>query len=201
MGYDVFDRLCKSRGITAYQVAKDTGVSTSTLSSWKIGRYVPKSDKLKRIADYFGVPVDNFYQDDNQDSINSYDIFEQLLKEKNITAYRISKDTGIAQSVLSAWKTGKSTPKLDKLKAIADYLGVSIEYLMGEEKKEEKQPGYYTNPETARLAQEAFDDPDMKALFHMKRNMDPETFKAHLDMMKRMYQLEHPEDDDDFTGC
>lgn len=116
MGYDVFDRLCKSRGITAYQVAKDTGVSTSTLSSWKIGRYVPKSDKLKRIADYFGVPVDNFYRNDNQDNINSYDIFEQLLKEKNITAYRISKDTGIAQSVLSAWKTGKSTPKLDKLK-------------------------------------------------------------------------------------
>lgn len=130
-----------------------------------------------------------------------YEIFEQLLQKRGITAYRISKDTGIAQSVLSAWKTGKSTPKLDKLKTIADYLGVSIEYLMGEKKEEEKQTEYYTDTETARMAQEAFDDPDMKALFHMKRNMNPETFKAHLDMMKRMYQLEHPEDDDDFTGC
>lgn len=130
-----------------------------------------------------------------------YEIFEQLLQKRGITAYRISKDTGIAQSILSAWKTGKSTPKLDKLKTIADYLGVSIEYLMGEKKEEEKQTEYYTDTETARMAQEAFDDPDMKALFHMKRNMNPETFKAHLDMMKRMYQLEHPEDDDDFTGC
>lgn len=58
MGYEVFDNLCKERGVTPYQVSKETGVSTATLSSWKKGRYTPKDEKLQKIADYFGVPVE-----------------------------------------------------------------------------------------------------------------------------------------------
>ena len=59
-----------------------------------------------------------------------YEIYERLLQEHGVTNYRISKETGIAQSVLSAWKNGISTPKQDKLKKIADYFGVSISYLL-----------------------------------------------------------------------
>lgn len=36
----------------------ETGIPTATISNWKAGRYTPKQDKLKRIADYFGVSVD-----------------------------------------------------------------------------------------------------------------------------------------------
>lgn len=43
--YSVFEKLLKDRGITAYKVAKDTGVTTATLSSWKTGRYEPKPEK------------------------------------------------------------------------------------------------------------------------------------------------------------
>lgn len=59
-----------------------------------------------------------------------YEVFEKLIKMHNITAYKVSKDTGIAYSAFSDWKAGRSTPKQDKLKKIADYLGVTIEYLM-----------------------------------------------------------------------
>ena len=50
--------VLKERGITAYKVAQDTGITTATLSSWKKGRYTPKREKLQKIADYFGVTVD-----------------------------------------------------------------------------------------------------------------------------------------------
>ena len=59
-----------------------------------------------------------------------YRKFEQLLKEKGITPYKVSKDTNIAQSTFSDWKTGRSNPKIDKLKVLADYFGVSIEYFI-----------------------------------------------------------------------
>ena len=69
--------------------------------------------------------------------------------------------------------------------------------------KDESAPTavYYTNPETAKIAQEMFDDPQMRSLFHMKRTMEPEKFQAHYDMMKKLYEMEHPEDSDDFSGC
>ena len=59
-----------------------------------------------------------------------YEKFAELLDKYNKTAYQVSKDTGIAQSVLSDWKTGRSKPKADKLKILADYFGVSIEYFL-----------------------------------------------------------------------
>lgn len=61
-----------------------------------------------------------------------YEKFAELLDKNNKTAYQVSKDTGIAQSVLSDWKTGRSKPKADKLKVLADYFGVSIEYFLEE---------------------------------------------------------------------
>lgn len=59
-----------------------------------------------------------------------YEKFAELLDKTNKTAYQVSKDTEIAQSVLSDWKRGRSNPKADKLKILADYFGVSIEYFI-----------------------------------------------------------------------
>ena len=66
MGYEAFEKLCKERGVTPYRVAKETGVTTATLSSWKTGKYTPKSEKLQKLADYFGVNVDAFSDRDVQ---------------------------------------------------------------------------------------------------------------------------------------
>lgn len=60
---------------------------------------------------------------------NSYERFAKILDNKGITPYRVHKDTGIATATLSDWKNGKSTPKQDKMKIIADYLCVGLEYL------------------------------------------------------------------------
>lgn len=118
-----------------------------------------------------------------------YDIFEKLCNEKGITPYRVCKETGLTTSTISNWKAGRYTPKQDKLQKIADYFCVSIEYLMtGEEK--EPETGYYLNEETAKLAQEMFEDEDMRSLFDMKRNMPPERFKVHMEFMKNLYEQE-----------
>lgn len=59
-----------------------------------------------------------------------YQRFEQLVKARGISTYRVAKDIGLAPTVFSDWKSGKSKPKADKLKKIADYFGVTIEYLL-----------------------------------------------------------------------
>lgn len=59
-----------------------------------------------------------------------YEKFAELLAKNNKTAYAVAKETGIAQSVLSDWKNGRSKPKADKLKKIADYFKVPMEQLL-----------------------------------------------------------------------
>ena len=70
-----------------------------------------------------------------------YEIFEDLLKRYGVSAYRVGKATNIPASTFSDWKKGKSKPKQDKLQKIADYFGVTVDYLMtGKEEAKEKDP-------------------------------------------------------------
>lgn len=69
-----------------------------------------------------------------------YEIFVKLLEKHGITAYKVSKATGIAGSTFSDWKNGRSVPKQDKLQKIANYFGVTVDYLMTGEQEGEKEP-------------------------------------------------------------
>lgn len=60
--YKKFEALLDDRKITPYKVSKETGISTATLSDWKSGRSKPKVDKLKILANYFGVPLEYFLE-------------------------------------------------------------------------------------------------------------------------------------------
>ncbi len=56
----------------------------------------------------------------------------KIIQERKFTPYRIAKSTGIPQSVFSEWKR-KPTSKIysGNLVLIADYLGCSVDYLLG----------------------------------------------------------------------
>ena len=60
---------------------------------------------------------------------------EKLMTERGITAYQVSKDTGIAQSSLSDWKAGKSKPGVENLLILARYFGVPMEFFLQKETK------------------------------------------------------------------
>lgn len=50
--------------------------------------------------------------------------------EKGVTDYRVSQATGITKSTFTDWKNGRSEPKIEKLKKIADFFGKPIEYFL-----------------------------------------------------------------------
>jgi repressor LexA len=64
-----------------------------------------------------------------------YSAFEHLLKMNNTTVYRVSKETGIAASTFTDWKNGRSCPKADKLRRIADFFNVTLDELLGADTK------------------------------------------------------------------
>ena len=70
--YEIFVELLKKHNVTAAQVAKDTGISQSTLSEWKHGNYQPKADKMQKIANYFGVSV-SYLIGETETAIPTYD--------------------------------------------------------------------------------------------------------------------------------
>lgn len=59
-----------------------------------------------------------------------YEIYQILLDEKGLKNADVARATGISNMTLSDWKRGKSVPKSDKMRKIAEYLNVSVDYLM-----------------------------------------------------------------------
>lgn len=119
-----------------------------------------------------------------------YEIFAKLLKEKGLKPADVTRATGIKSPVFSEWKKGKSKPNTEKMIQIANFLDVSVEYLMtGEEKSNDNK--YYLNDETAEIAQEIFENKDLRSLFDMSRKMPPERLKAHLEFMKKLEEQEN----------
>ena len=60
--YEKYASIRDAKGVSDYQVWKDTGIATATLSDWKNGISKPKTDKLKILADYFMVSIDDFLE-------------------------------------------------------------------------------------------------------------------------------------------
>lgn len=70
--YDIFEQLLQSFGISAYKFCKDTGISQSTISTWKKKRNLISGELAKEIADYFDVSLEYLMTGEERDSGDKY---------------------------------------------------------------------------------------------------------------------------------
>ena len=66
----------------------------------------------------------------NEVIIFMYERYVELRNQKGVSDYRVAKDTGIPKSTFSDWKSGRSKPKIAKLKILAGYFDVAVDELI-----------------------------------------------------------------------
>lgn len=64
-----------------------------------------------------------------------FEIFDSLAKAIGKSVNSVAKDIGVASGTVTAWKQG-TVPSAEKIELLADYFGVSADYLLGREKPE-----------------------------------------------------------------
>lgn len=106
-------------------------------------------------------------------------------------------DLGFNKSAVSTWCNGTRLPRMDKVETLAKYFGVNRSDLI-EDKSEKANDYYYLNEETRQIAQDAFENPELRSLFHVARDIDPEELRAHIEFMKKLKARERKTDDE---GC
>lgn len=115
--------------------------------------------------------------------MSTVDFILSLLQERGISQYSFSKEVGISSGNLSDWKAGRSAPKLEAIKKIADYFNVSVDYLLGRTDTREAAP---SKDEAAVLLQE----PYMKEIAEALRMLTPESRKLVLAQIQAVVDLE-----------
>lgn len=104
------------------------------------------------------------------------------LDEKEKTRMEICEDLDISYSTFSDWINGKTYPRIDKIEMMANYFGIEKADLVEERSKR----NYYLNDETRQIAQEIYDNKDLKILFDASRKATPEDLKFIVEMAKKL---------------
>ena len=129
--------------------------------------------------------------------MNSVERVKALCKERKIAISRLEKDLGFSNGYRGQLKKGVFPD--DRLKMIANYFDVSIDYLMTGDEKEGGEK-YYLNDETAQVAQEIFENRDLRVLFDAARDASPEDLQTTYNMLMALKKKERGYNDDD-AGC
>lgn len=117
--YEVYQRLLDEKGLKNADVARATGISNMTLSDWKRGKSVPKSDKMRKIAEYLNVSVD-YLMTGTEKSYSEYDALldaciseDAELKEAIKKYYSLDnqKKKHILETIDLLWRTNESDSK------------------------------------------------------------------------------------------
>ena len=107
------------------------------------------------------------------------DNIKRLREQREMPQSELAKHCNVTQQAVGLWERNKTAPDYETLKKIAMLFNVSTDYLLDQEK-----PQYYTDPETAALAQELKDKPEYRALLDATRNLKPESVKEIMQFIK-----------------
>lgn len=121
--------------------------------------------------------------------MNTVERVKAICKERKIPISKLERECGFANGYIGQLKKG--TLPENRAQIIADYLGVSIEYLISGEDRV-----YYYDPETARLAQEIYDNKELGLLMSASRKMRPESLRHLASLVESMVRRENGEDVD-----
>ena len=109
--------------------------------------------------------------------MNSVERVKALCKERKIPISKLERDLGYSNGYIGQLRKG--TFPDDRLKEIAQYLSVSIDYLMtGEDKSGLSDKKYYINEETAEMADKIFHNKELRLLFDAARDAQPEDLET-----------------------
>lgn len=139
-------KLRNENNLTLDQLSKEVEISNPLLSNYEQGKVNPPIKNLFKLADYFGVSIDYLLGHEvnknnlkNQTFEKKQSIFirlKDLRSELNLTQEQLAQAVGLSRDTYKNYEQQRTEMSYDILFKLADYFGVSIDYLLGHQTKE-----------------------------------------------------------------
>ena len=137
--------LRKEKGLTQKSLSNMLNISQGAYVKWENGKREPNFEKLSMLACIFDVSIDFLLSENLEISKETYlklkeekkNLFSVRLKELRLqhgfSQEELAEKIGIKRNSYSDWENGKCKPNYEKLEKIADFFGVSLDWLFGRE--------------------------------------------------------------------
>ncbi|MDR1770642.1 MAG: helix-turn-helix domain-containing protein [Hungatella sp.] len=194
--YEIFQKLLNAKGETAYKVAKDTGISTATLTQWKNGTSTPKADKMQKIAEHFKVSLEYLMGNRFIDEMG-YIIREERIKH-GLSLEELARESKISVDDLKAYEDDEEPIREDIFEDIAGVFGKQhLELLQEYDVYDEYIPPYFNGDvlqyeafkkarDSDAIAENA-ENEDVLLISRLAKDMKPENRKKLIEMAKIMF--------------
>ena len=113
-------------------------VDEGIVNSWKRGEYIPSTQNLIKLSNYYSLSIDYFLNKTNvfeerefKKVISFDDSLKKYMDLKHKTQYKmVIKDKICSSSCFHKWNKKKTFPSVEMLKKLSDYLNITIDELL-----------------------------------------------------------------------
>jgi transcriptional regulator with XRE-family HTH domain len=137
--------------------------------------------------------------------IGLYRIIGEMVREKRasngMTLDQVAEQLKVTPKTLQRYETGQRKIKISTIMELANILGFDYDGFMSTAKSKlagthttltAREPShYYTNERTRKIAQEIFEDKDMKLLFDLKKTAKADDLMNYARYLKEQYDREN----------
>jgi len=132
--------MLEKESMLGYELGEHIGLPAPMISIWKGGKSMPSLQNAVKLADYFQCPLDFLFGRNDNDKLDFapkplpsfHGRLVVILKEKDTSWYKVVQDTKISKSNYQDWRDGRE-PLMPTLIELANYLDMSLDYLVGRE--------------------------------------------------------------------
>lgn len=132
-GY-IIEQLIRERKIKKADVYRYADIQKATLDNIIKGTNVPNCNTLEKIADFFNVSIDIFFErEKNDNTMYNGNVIKQLLLDKKVTNKELLRYLG-TEANASLAQIVNGNPTVKRLEKVADFFGVSMDVFFEREK-------------------------------------------------------------------
>lgn len=145
-GY-IIEQLIRERKVKKADVYRYTDIQKATLDNIIKGTNVPNCNTLEKIADFFNVSIDIFFErDKNDNTMYNGNVIKQLLLDKKVTNKELLRYLG-TEANASLAQIVNGNPTVKRLEKVADFFGVSMDVFFEREKPFKAYPSAHGDNE------------------------------------------------------
>lgn len=124
--------LREQKGLSQRECAEIFGISGSAVAMWEQDQRKPDIEMLVRLAEHFGVSLDELVLKELKPPLPLYaSNIKYLRKRQEITQEDMAVFLGFSgKSSLCAVETGKSGISIENLEKLADFFGVTLDQMV-----------------------------------------------------------------------
>ena len=130
--------VMEERNINAPALAEELGVHRTSITRYLRGERLPNYEDFVKLVEFFNISSDVLLGREEYCEVNAFhdvepfgDTLRKVMQENKVSQYRLQKDLHFSSATTNFWLSNKKLPSMDRVDKLADYLEVSVDYLLG----------------------------------------------------------------------